>query len=449
MNSNPLRSLTGKVNPLKALPFSLQQILAMFVTNIVPIGIVAAAASPSLSQEEILILIQNAMIAAGIATFIQSTPLWKVGSGLPIFMGVSFTFIVPISAVAAQYGYGAVIGTVLVGGVFEGILGLTARYWVKIIDPVVSAVVVTGIGLSLLSTAARSFGGGYVEDFGSLPHMVIGVVTLLTCLLWQIFTRGTPKQLAILVGLAAGYITALLFGKVDMTGLAEGGWFALPKLLPYTPVFHADAIISICIIYLVSATETIGDSSALVSGTFHREITPDEISGALTADGFGSVLSGLLGITPVTSYSENVGLTILTGVVNRSVARIGALILVLCGLFPPVGQLIRTIPSPVIGGILLMVLGQILVSGFQMIAEAGFTPRNKIIVSLSLAIGIGFTATTEAGLWDAFPVAVQSIFAQNVVSVIFVTAFLMNLLLPEHIEESTTHHLKVAGLKKP
>ena len=200
-------------------------------------------------------------------------------------------------------------------------------------------------------------------------------------------------------------------------------------------MFHADAIISICIIYLVSATETIGDSSALVSGTFHREITPDEISGALTADGFGSVLSGLLGITPVTSYSENVGLTILTGVVNRSVARIGALILVLCGLFPPVGQLIRTIPSPVIGGILLMVLGQILVSGFQMIAEAGFTPRNKIIVSLSLAIGIGFTATTEAGLWDAFPVAVQSIFAQNVVSVIFVTAFLMNLLLPEHIEE--------------
>ena len=140
-----------------------------------------------------------------------------------------------------------------------------------------------------------------------------------------------------------------------------------------------------------------GDASALVSGTLRREITPEEISGALAADGFGSALGGLLGVTPVTSYSENVGLTIMTGVVNRNVARIGALIMILCGLFPPVGRFVRTIPTPVIGGVLLMVLGQILVSGFQMIAEAGFTPRNKLIVSLSLAMGIGFTASTEAG----------------------------------------------------
>lgn len=433
--SNPLRELKDRISPFKALPFSLQQILAMFVTNIVPIGIVAAAASPALSQSEILVLVQNAMIAAGIATFIQSTPIWKLGSGLPIFMGVSFTFVVPMTVVAAKHGYGAVVGTVLVGGIFEGVLGLTARYWKKIIAPIVSAVVVTGIGLSLLSTAARSFGGGYVQDFGSVPNLVIGVVTLLVCLLWQVFTKGTKKQISILVGLAAGYITALFFGKVDLSNLTEGGWFALPKLLPYSPVFRFDAIISICIIYLVSATETMGDASALVSGTLHRDITPEEVSGALTADGFGSALGGLLGVTPVTSYSENVGLTIMTGVVNRNVARIGALIMILCGLFPPIGQFVRSIPTSVIGGVLLMVLGQILVSGFQMIAEAGFTPRNKLIVSLSLAMGVGFTASTEAGIWNEFPVAVQSIFAQNVVSVIFVIAMLLNLLLPKHMEE--------------
>ena len=433
--SNPLRELKDRISPFKALPFSLQQILAMFVTNIVPIGIVAAAASPALSQSEILVLVQNAMIAAGIATFIQSTPIWKLGSGLPIFMGVSFTFVVPMTVVAAKHGYGAVVGTVLVGGIFEGVLGLTARYWKKIIAPIVSAVVVTGIGLSLLSTAARSFGGGYVQDFGSVPNLVIGVVTLLVCLLWQVFTKGTKKQISILVGLAAGYITALLFGKVNLSNLTEGGWFALPKLLPYSPVFRFDAIISICIIYLVSATETMGDASALVSGTLHRDITPEEVSGALTADGFGSALGGLLGVTPVTSYSENVGLTIMTGVVNRNVARIGALIMILCGLFPPIGQFVRSIPTSVIGGVLLMVLGQILVSGFQMIAEAGFTPRNKLIVSLSLAMGVGFTASTEAGIWNEFPVAVQSIFAQNVVSVIFVIAMLLNLLLPKHMEE--------------
>lgn len=433
--SNPLRELRGRVSLFKALPFSLQQILAMFVTNIVPIGIVAAAASPALSRSETLVLVQNAMIAAGIATFIQSTPIWKLGSGLPIFMGVSFTFVVPMTVVAAKHGYGAVVGTVLAGGVFEGILGLTARYWKKIIAPIVSAVVVTGIGLSLLSTAARSFGGGYVQDFGSVPNLVIGLVTLLVSLLWQVFIKGTKKQISILVGLAAGYITALLFGKVDLSNLTEGGWFALPKLLPYSPVFRFDAIISICIIYLVSATETMGDASALVSGSLHREITPEEVSGALAADGFGSALGGLLGVTPVTSYSENVGLTIMTGVVNRNVARIGALIMILCGLFPPIGQFVRSIPTSVIGGVLLMVLGQILVSGFQMIAEAGFTPRNKLIVSLSLAMGVGFTASTEAGIWNEFPVAVQSIFAQNVVSVIFVIAMLLNLLLPKHMEE--------------
>ena len=433
--NSPLCELRGRVSPLKALPFSLQQILAMFVTNIVPIGIVAAAASPALSQGEILVLVQNAMIAAGIATFIQSTPIWKVGSGLPIFMGVSFTFVVPMTAVAAKYGYGAVVGTVLAGGVFEGILGLTARYWKKVIAPIVSAVVVTGIGLSLLSTAARSFGGGYMQDFGSVPNLVIGIVTLLVCLLWQVFIKGNKKQISILAGLAAGYITALLFGKVDLSHLTESGWFALPKLLPYSPVFRFDAIVSICIIYLVSATETMGDAAALVSGTLHRDITPEEVSGALAADGFGSALGGLLGVTPVTSYSENVGLAIMTGVVNRNVARIGALIMILCGLFPPVGQLVRTIPASVIGGVLLMVLGQILVSGIRMIAEAGFTPRNRLIVSLSLAIGIGFTASTEAGIWKEFPTAVQTIFSQNVVSVIFVIAMVMNLLLPKHLEE--------------
>ena len=435
MNDNPLHKLKGRVSLLKALPFSLQQILAMFVTNLVPIGIVSAAANPSLSPDEILMLTQNAMIAAGIATLIQSTPVWKFGSGLPIFMGVSFTFVIPITAVAAKYGYRAVVGAVLIGGVFEGILGLTARYWKKIIAPIVSAVVVTGIGLSLLSTAARSFGGRYVQDFGSVSNLLIGIVTLLVCLLWQIFMKGTVKQLAILVGLAAGYITALFFGKVDLSNLTAGGWFALPKLLPYSPVFHIDAIVSICIIYLVSATETIGDAAALVRGALHREITSEEVSGALTADGFGSALGGLFGVTPVTSYSENVGLTILTGVVNRNVARIGALIMILCGLFPPVSQFMRTIPTSVIGGVLLIVIGQILVSGFQMIAEAGFSPRNKLIVSLSLAMGIGFTASTEAGIWNAFPVAVQTIFAQNVVSVIFATALLMNLLLPKNIEE--------------
>lgn len=432
--ANTLYTLDGNPGLGRVLPYSVQQILAMFVTNIVPIGIIGAAASPALTQAEILSLMQSAMIAAGIATFIQATPIWKLGSGLPIFMGVSFTFVVPLSAIAAKHGYSAVIGAVLVGGLFEGVLGLTVRYWRRLMAPIVSAVVVTGIGLSLLSTAARSFGGGYTDDFGSLSNIVIGTVTLVVCLLWSVFIKGGKKQLSILAGLAAGYITALIFGKVDLSGLGEGGWFALPRILPYRPMFKPDAIISVCIIYLVSATETLGDASAVVGAVMNRPLTRQEMTGALTIDGIGSFISGLLGGTPVTSYSENVGLTIMTGVINRNVARVGGVIMVIAGLFPPVGSLISSIPSPVIGGILLMVLGQILVSGFEMIAEAGFTARNKLIAAISLSVAIGFTTSTEAGIWGNFPVAVQSIFAQNVVAVIFVIALILNLALPKDMD---------------
>jgi NCS2 family nucleobase:cation symporter-2 len=435
MDQHPLRELNGKVSPVKVFPYSLQQILAMFVNNLVPIGIITAAVSPELPQEMILVLIQNAMLAAGIATFVQATPFWRLGSGLPIFMGISFTFVVPLSVVASSHGYGAVVGCVLAGGVFEGLLGLTAKYWKNLISPIVSAVVVTGIGVSLLSTAARSFGGGYTDDFGSVPNLVSGIVTLASCLLWQIFMKGTKKQLSLLAGLTAGYLTALLFGLVDLSHLTECGWFALPRILPVPPVFRLDAIISICIIYLVSATETIGDISALTGGALHRQAKPNEISGGLAVDGFGSAVGGLFGAAPVTSYSQNIGLTIMTGIVNRNVARVGALIMVLCSLFPPVGQFLRSVPVSVIGGVLLIVIGQILVSGFQMIAETGFTARNKIIASLSLAMGIGFTASTEAGIWDQFPVAVRSVFSQNVVAVIFVVALILNLVLPKHISE--------------
>ena len=430
-----LYTLEGNPGLGKVLPYSIQQILAMFVTNMVPIGIIGAACAPALTQAEILALMQSAMIAAGLATFIQATPIWKLGSGLPIFMGVSFTFVIPLSAIAAKYGYGAVTGTVLIGGLFEGVLGLTVKYWRKVMAPIVSAVVVTGIGLSLLSTAARSFGGGYAEDFGSVPNIITGTVTLLSCLLWMVLVKGSKKQLSILVGLAAGYLTALLFGHVDFSALKEGGFFSLPKLLPYAPVFRLDAILSVCVIYLVSATETLGDASAIAGGALHRTLTQQETTGVLTIDGLGSVFSGLLGGTPVTSYSENVGLTIMTGVVNRSVARVGGAIMILAGLFPPVSSFMGTIPKPVIGGVLLIVLGQILVSGFEMIAEAGFTTRNKLIAAISLSVGIGFTASTEAGLWSSFPVAIQSIFAQNVVSVVFVLALALNLVLPQDMDE--------------
>ena len=401
--------LDGRVPLLKAVPFGLQHILAMFVSNLTPITIIAAAGG--LSQAEVAVLLQNAMLVAGIATLIQLFPVWRIGSRLPIVMGVSFTFVTVLSTVAASYGYPAVIGAVICGGVFEGVIGLFARYWRKIIAPVVASSVVIAIGYSLFTVGARSFGGGYAEDFGSASNLLLGAVTLTVCLGWNILARGYLKQLSVLAGLVVGYILAVFMGKVDLS-----------------------AIFSVAIIFMVSAAETIGDTTAMVSGGLGREITSKEISGSLACDGFASVVSALFGCPPVTSFSQNVGLVNMTKVVNRFTIATGAGCMLLAGFLPPVGNFFASLPESVLGGCTIMMFGTIMVSGIQMLSRAGFTQRNMTIAALSLSVGIGFTAASEIDLWRIFPEVVQSVFSANVVAVVFVVSILLNLILPEDME---------------
>ena len=402
--------LDGRVPLLKAVPFGLQHILAMFVSNLTPITIIAAAGG--LSQAEVAVLLQNAMLVAGIATLIQLFPVWRIGSRLPIVMGVSFTFVTVLSTVAASYGYPAVIGAAICGGVFEGVIGLFARYWRKIIAPVVASSVVIAIGYSLFTVGARSFGGGYAEDFGSASNLLLGAVT----------------------GLVVGYILAVFMGKVDLSVIFSEGIASLPALLPFAPEFHMGAIFSVAIIFMVSAAETIGDTTAMVSGGLGREITSKEISGSLACDGFASVVSALFGCPPVTSFSQNVGLVNMTKVVNRFTIATGAGCMLLAGFLPPVGNFFASLPESVLGGCTIMMFGTIMVSGIQMLSRAGFTQRNMTIAALSLSVGIGFTAASEIDLWRIFPEVVQSVFSANVVAVVFVVSILLNLILPEDME---------------
>ena len=426
--------LDGRVPIGKAIPFGLQHILAMFVSNLAPITMIAGAAKVPVTGAELGMLLQNAMFAAGIATMIQLYPLWKIGSRLPVVMGVSFTFVTVLSTISANYGYPAVIGAVLIGGLFEGTLGLFVKYWRKIISPIVAASVVTAIGFSLFTVGARSFGGGYATDFGSVSNLLLGLITLATCLLWNMFAKGYLKQLSVLAGLIVGYIVAIFMGKVDLSMIMSGGIVALPHLLPIKPEFHAGAIMSACIIFLVSAAETIGDTSALVAGGLGREITGEEISGSLACDGYGSFISGLFGCPPVTSFSQNVGLVAMTKVVNRFTIMTGAVAMILAGLFPPIGNFFASLPQSVLGGCTIMMFGTILTSGMQMIANCGFTQRNITIVAMALSICIGFTTTSESGIWAEFSPVVQSVFSANVVAVVFVVAIIMNLILPKNME---------------
>ncbi len=424
--------LDGRVPLLKAIPFGLQHVLAMFVANLTPITILAAVGQ--LPKMQLAILIQNAMLIAGIATLIQLYPLWRVGSRLPIVMGVSFTFVSVLSAVIATKGYATAMGAVLVGGVFEGTLGLFAKYWRRIISPIVAATVVTSIGFSLFSVGARSFGGGYADDFGSAQNLILGSVTLLVCILWNCLMKGYLKQLSVLVGLVVGYIAAICMGKVDLSLIFSGGIISLPHILPVVPQFDIGAILSVCIIYLVSAAETIGDTTAMVSTGLGREITDREISGSLACDGYASAVSSLFGCPPVTSFSQNVGLIGMTKVVNRFTIMTGACCMILAGLLPPIGNFFASLPEAVLGGCTIMMFGMILTSGIEMIAKAGFTQRNITIAALSLSVGIGFTGAGELGLWHIFPDIVQSVFAENVVAVVFVVSILLNLLLPKNMD---------------
>ena len=232
-----LFKLDGDIPLLRAVPYGVQHILAMFVANLAPILIIAGVAG--LGDAQTGALVQSAMLIAGIGTLIQLFPLWRVGSGLPIVMGISFTFVTVLTGVVATYGYNAAIGAIIVGGIFEGVLGLFAKYWRRIISPIVAAVVVTSIGFSLLSVGATSFGGGSgAADFGSPHNLVLGCVSLAACLVFQVLAKGKTKQLSVLFGLIVGYVLAVFMGKVDFSGFADVGLFALPQPMPFAPEFN-------------------------------------------------------------------------------------------------------------------------------------------------------------------------------------------------------------------
>lgn len=423
-----LYQLDGRVPIGKALPFGLQHVLAMFVSNITPIMILAGAVE--LDSAVSAALIQNCMVIAGIGTLVQLYPVWRIGSRLPIVMGISFTFLSLAISLAGAYGMGTLIGAVIIGGLVEGFLGLFVKYWIKLIPHVVSATVVTAIGFSLLPIGANSFAGGVgAADFGSLNNWIVGSVTLLACLLCQVFAKGFLRSLSVLVGLLVGYVLACCLGMVDFSGIAGQSIIALPRLLPFTPEFNIGAILSVVAVYLVSATETIGDTSALCNSALHRDPETKEMGSAICCDGFVSSVSGIFGCTPITSFSQNVGLAAISGVVNRFTIAVGAVVMILGGVFPVVGYALTTIPQAVLGGCTIMMFGSILFAGFGMMSRAGFSQRNMVIVSLSLSIGLGFTQAT--GMFAIFPEIIRTVFAENCVAVVFLLAVILNLVLPK------------------
>ena len=428
--------LDGRVPIGKAIPFGLQHVLAMFVANIAPLIIIASVTvynGQPFTAIETAQLLQNCMLIAGIGTLLQLYPVWKIGSGLPVVMGISFTFLAA-SMSAASKDYGIMVGAVIVGGCFEGILGLTAKYWRKLISPILSACVVMSIGMSILNVGVSSFGSSSAYPLGSWQNLLVAAITLIAALIFHTTLKGVAKQLYVLLGMIVGYVVSICFGMVDFESMAntvrELGVVAIPRLCAYTPKFEFGAILSFCLVFIVSAVETIGDTTACCTGGLGRDITAKEVSGSLCVDGFASALSGgVFGCSPITSFSQNVGLISMTHVVNRFTIMFGALAMILGGLFPPIGAFFTTLPDCVLGGCTVIMFGSILMSGVRMMHDAGMTARNVLIAATSICLGVGVTQVD--GFFDNLPAVFGEIFAGNMVAGVFVVGLILDIFLPK------------------
>ena len=371
-------------------------------------------------------LLQNCMLIAGIGTLLQLYPIWKIGSGLPVVMGISFTFLAACLATASQ-DYGIMVGAIIVGGCFEGVLGLTAKYWRKIISPIVSACVVVSIGLSILNVGVSSFGSSSAYPLGSWQNLLVATITLAAALIFHTTLKGVARQLYVLLGMVVGYAVSICFGMGDT--IRELGVIAVPQLFAFKPQFQPGAILSFCLVFIISAVETIGDTTACCKGGLGRDIMADEISGSLCVDGFAAALSGgVFGCSPITSFSQNVGLISMTHVVNRSTIMFGALAMILGGLFPPIGAFFTTLPDCVPGGCTVIMFGSIMMSGVRMMHDAGMDQRNTLIAATSICLGVGVTQTD--GFFNELPSFIGDIFAGNMVAGVFVVGLILDLCLP-------------------
>ncbi len=447
----------GKLPLSQAIPMGLQHVMAMFVGNLTPILIISGACGIAGGTDLQIALLQNAMLVAGIVTLVQLYAIGPCGGKVPIIMGTSSGFIGVFNSVTGVMGggltaYGAIMGASIVGGLFEGVLGFMLKPLRKFFPAVVTGTVVLSIGLSLIGVGVGSFGGGTsAADYGSLENLFLGTLVLVTIIVLKHCTKGITSSAAILFGIIVGYIAAFIMGFVldptavnaegveytkawviNWSKVADAAWFEVPKLMPVKVIFDMKAIIPVMIMFIVTAVETVGDISGVMEGGMGREATDKELSGGIICDGLGSSFAALFGVLPNTSFSQNVGLVTMTKVVNRYALSIGAIFLIICGLFPKVGAVVSIMPQSVLGGAAVMMFSSIVVSGIQLITKEPLSTRNISIVSVALGLGYGLGANTA--ILAQLPDTIKLVFGGSGIVPAAVVAILMNVLLPKEKE---------------
>ena len=412
----------------------LQHVLAMFGSNITPSIIVAGAAGFAFGSAEMVFLIQMAMLFAGIATLFQTIGFGPVGARLPVMQGTSFAFVPIMIGVVKTSGMAALMGAILVAGLFHAALGTIIgriRHW---FPPLVSGMVIAAIGLYLIPVGIRYAAGGAADfqinnpAWGDFSRWGLALVVIFVALGCKFFTKGITSTAAILLGLIAGYVVGIATGAVNFGAVGKAAWFAIPMPLKYGIEFNMAAIIGMCLISIVSAIETVGDISGIAKGGAGREATDKELAGGTYADGLGTAVAGIFGGLPNTSFSQNVGIVSMTGIMSRGVVTIGAIFLIICGFIPKIGAVVSAMPISVLGGGVILMFGMVLSAGINMLSEVKWTRRNMMILATSMSVGMGLQAVPKS--MQHLPDTLEMLMTSGLLPVA-VLAVVMNLILPE------------------
>ena len=393
----------GKPSAGQVFPLAAQHVLAAVVGCVTPAILVANAANNAGGNVDMGLLIQMSLVFAALSTLLQ---LYgnkiRIGSGLPVIIGVSFAYVPTMTAIAAQAkSIDTILGAMLIGGVIAIIVGLTIKQIRKVFPPLVIGTVIFAIGLSLYKTAINYMAGNpantyelVVEQqgktpalvFGSWQNWVVAFVTLAIVVALNHYGKGLFKLASILIGLLCGYVLALCFGMVDFSVLSSAGWFQIPKPMEFGMKFEISAIIPLAILFLVNSIQAMGDFSATTSGGMDRLPTDRELNGGIIGYGIGNIISAFFGCPPTATFSQNVGIVGTTKVISRRVFATSAGILLVAGLIPKFSALLRTIPQCVLGGAVVSVFASIAMTGIRLLVTEKLTARNATVAGLSIAL---------------------------------------------------------------
>ncbi len=431
VNAGLIYGLNDRPPVKDAIFAALQHLLAIFVAIITPPLIIAGALK--LDLETTGYLVSMALFASGISTFIQCRKLGPIGCGLLCIQGTSFSFIGPIISAGLSGGLATVFGACIAASTMEMLISRVLKYTRKIITPLVSGIVVTLIGMSLIKVGISACGGGAVAQangtFGSLRYVGLSALVLVLIIFFNRSNNRYLRMSSIVIGLIVGYVVSWFMGMVDFSSVQSYGGFNLPLPFRYGLSFDISSIIALGIVYVITAIEAYGDITAnsLISGEpVEGEIFVKRASGGILADGFNSMLAGFLNSFPNSIFAQNNGMIQLTGVASRYVGYYIAGFLIILGLFPAVGLVFSLMPEPVLGGATLLMFGTVAAAGIRIIAAQKIDRKATLVMALSFSLGLSVELVPE--ILSQLPETIRNIFASGITTG-GVTAILSNILI--------------------